>query len=301
MHAPERSILLTAALAAAGAFCGPARADADLSVSINQASALGAPDFPCSGGGSISGSRFVFPARVSLSGSCADPLGSSLSSAYATPGALGVMGKAVSSSGVTLPEVGGGTANFDGLITLFSSNPSAVDTVVRMRIHFGGTLNSEADSASTQVSVGLRLNAVGNGLLINEALNNGPTGVTCAETGMSGTGFCDGLNHVGTLDTTLTTVPVRVPLNVPFSIGFTMTVGAGADLVGSATADFSNTLRFVTDQDVFLVDPDITVNAPDLGIVNNRYTVAAVPEPTTTASLLAGLLALGWLRRRRLH
>jgi hypothetical protein len=296
MHIPLRSFLAAATAAAACVVCGRVQAAADMTVAINQNSALG---LPCQGGGSLSGSRFVFPALVSLSGSCADAFGSSLSSAYATPGGLGVMGKAVSASGVTLGEVGGGTANFDAPIILTSSNPNAVDTIVRMRIHFGGTLGSVSDTAATQVGVSLRLNGVLNGLLINESLNNGPTGLTCAETGMSGTGFCDGLTRTGTLDTTLTTVPVRVPLNVPFAIGFTMTVSAGASLVGSSTADFSNTLRFVSDEDVFLVDPDISVNAPDLGLANNRYIPLAVPEPATLSTMLVGLLALALRRRRR--
>ena len=299
MQTLKSSFLSAAAITVAATLCGPARADSRLSVSINQATALGAPGFPCTGGGSTTGSGFVFPSLVSLQGSCVDPLGSSTSSAYATPGGLGVLGKASSSSGMTLPEVGGGRADFDGSIFLTSSNPNAIDTIVRMRIHFGGTLGSIGDSASTQVGVGLRLNGVLNGLLINEAVGNGPTGLTCAETGMSGTGFCDGLTRPGTLDTTLITMPVRVPLNVPFQIGFTMIVGAGASLVGSASADFSNTLRFVSGEDVFLVDPGIAVNAPELGILNNRYTALAVPEPATAASMAAGLLILALLRRGR--
>ena len=298
MKSPLRYLADSAATAAL-AFAANACVAADLFVQINQASALGAPDFPCVGGGSLTGSRFVFPATISLSGSCADSFGSSLSSAYATPGGLGVLAKAVSNSGVTLPEVGGGTANFDGTVTIASSDPLATTTVLRMRIHFGGTIGSIGDSAATQVNLSLRLNGVLNGLLINESLGNGPTGLTCAETGMSGTGLCNGLTRPGTLDTTLTTVPVRVPLNVPFPIGFTMTVSAGVGLIGSAEADFSNTLRFVSGEDVFLVDPGISVNAPDLGIENNRYTPLPVPEPASAATLLAGLMALVLLRRAR--
>ena len=78
---------------------------------------------------------------------------------------------------------------------------------------------------------------------------------------------------------------------------FTSNVGS------SATADFSNTLEFPSEIDVFNLPQGYTVNAGTY-LVDNRFidptSTPAIPEPETWALLFAGLGCIGArLRRRR--
>lgn len=272
---------------------GRSEAQVLLSASLNQASALGAPDFPCNGGGSATAAGGV----LAISGSCGDSLGSSFSSVFAAPGSVGIYGSAVSfPSSISLPEVAGGTASYQGFVKFTALDPLATTAIVKLNLNFTGMVNSAGDFSSAQVRVNAALDGVLNGLVIDESGGNAPT---CAETGMSGTGFCSGVSGSGKVSGLLTMVPIAVPLNTFIPVSFSLTASAGSALGGSAVADFSHTLSFANGSDVFTVDQGILVNSADSFIVDNHYIAANVPEPNAYGMLLAGLGMIGFFAMRR--
>lgn len=87
-----------------------------------------------------------------------------------------------------------------------------------------------------------------------------------------------------------------------------------ASLIGCSqscggTIDETHTINFIEDELAFLGLPDgYTIFAPDLNIFNNRWISPAaatspgpspVPEPTTLALFLAGVMGVGFLARRK--
>jgi hypothetical protein len=104
--------------------------------------------------------------------------------------------------------------------------------------------------------------------------------------------------------------PVTLPVGMPFQMNLTMFVSATTqinlcncdsnDLPGhfryaESATDFSHSMSFPLNADVFGLPTGYTVNSPSAGIVNNRF---VIPEPTSLGLLVAGTLAL-FCRRRQ--
>jgi hypothetical protein len=103
----------------------------------------------------------------------------------------------------------------------------------------------------------------------------------------------------------LATDPFQVQVGVPFVVEviLRLSVGASTNIThGNAFADasFSNTLSFPTDRPVFTVPDGYTVNSVSAGIVNNRFGLFQIPEPSTLALLLMGSILLRGVRRTSL-
>ncbi len=114
-------------------------------------------------------------------------------------------------------------------------------------------------------------------------------------------GLLSGFTDDGTkqlISTGLINVPVNVP--VQMSLLFKTIQPYSTD---TGTISFGNTLSLSTIGDVFTIvgAGGITVNSVDAGIVNNRFSVAAVPVPAALplfGSALAMLGFFGWRRKR---
>jgi len=107
-----------------------------------------------------------------------------------------------------------------------------------------------------------------------------------------------------TLYTTATvTLPVGRPLPVQLQLVATSSLGSGvsdAAAFGAAGSYFEHTVSLAQDGPVFNLPEGYTVTSDDFGIVDNRFVLSPVPEPSTYAMLAGGLLAIaGWRRRRR--
>jgi hypothetical protein len=102
----------------------------------------------------------------------------------------------------------------------------------------------------------------------------------------------------------LATSPFEVQVGTPFTVILAMGVSAGASTNithgnAMATASFSNTLSFPTNRPVFTVPDGYTVNSVSAGIVNNRFGLFQIPEPSTLALLFVGSILLAGARRNR--
>jgi hypothetical protein len=103
----------------------------------------------------------------------------------------------------------------------------------------------------------------------------------------------------------IATSPFEVQVGVPFTVMLSMGVSAGASTNithgnAFANASFSNTFGFPTGRPVFTVPDGYTVNSVSAGIVNNRFGLFQIPEPSTLALLLMGSILLRGVRRTSL-
>lgn len=100
---------------------------------------------------------------------------------------------------------------------------------------------------------------------------------------------------------------IRRAMTVNFSLSGSAGVVGGTDSFASATLNAINTLSFSSSGPAFFLPAGLTVNAPELNIINNRWvdprgvtpSVSPVPLPAGLALLLTGLGAFGWLRRKQ--
>jgi hypothetical protein len=99
----------------------------------------------------------------------------------------------------------------------------------------------------------------------------------------------------------LVTSPFEVLVGAPFTVEVAFGASAGASTNishGNAIAQaFSTSLGFPMDRPVFTVPDGYTVNSASAGIVNNRFGVFQVPEPSTLALLLIGSILPAGARR----
>lgn len=94
-----------------------------------------------------------------------------------------------------------------------------------------------------------------------------------------------------------------VPLNTPLRVDASLSVLINGTLSGGGwTADFFNSLTFNPDAFFDILTPGVTANSVGVNwLVDNQLGggVVTVPEPSTFGLFGAGLLALGFMRRKR--
>ena len=99
----------------------------------------------------------------------------------------------------------------------------------------------------------------------------------------SGVGGSSQSTFVGIGPNLVQTSTVMVPVGSPVLMQLTLEANAVAQFEGSATSDFSSTLRFPTGIDVFELPAGYTANAPESLLFDNRYFPDGLPAVAADA------------------
>lgn len=252
---------------------------------------------PCTG--SLSAGPSSSP--VAADRTCGPGAGQLSVDAVANGGSLGVRSSAISTSVFSVG--GGGAARFTESL-IFSGATGVIPISLNLALS-GDAAVGVAGGGLVQYSV--RIDGAINGSVFFEEL-----GVNVTASGHTVSHFGN-LNVIGVpneSDATFNTVastPVvfvdpSVPVSLELSFGVSTNVGNGSP-GSSVTANFLTTLGFPEGIPVFNVPDGVTVDAPALNLIDNRFIVptnGAVPEPTTVALLgLGSALLLVAVRGRR--
>jgi hypothetical protein len=155
--------------------------------------------------------------------------------------------------------------------------------------HAGASITFSVEVNGAQVALFQRSEADGAVLSCVSTFAGGAGGPLCDAVGFPGGGFL------------VTTGNFIVPLDTPFSVELALDIEAGAADVGTtAGADFGHSFDFVTGMDLFVLPDDVTVDAPDTFVADNRFApprAGAAPTPATLGLLLSGLGGLAFARR----
>jgi hypothetical protein len=216
--------------------------------------------------------------------------------ANASPGTVGASSSAVSSGGVfgqgALSE---SNAAYRETAVVFSANRAIFPgdiAPVAMRLGINGFINATS-GADAQVTFTVQTDISGGfSRFFIEADGGAPQ--NCSSFQITSFPDCS-----ATLNGVLVTNLLEVPLNREILVQLSVHTIAGATPGGegssnSAHADFADTFGF--DAVPFVLPEGVTANAPDSFIFDDRFLPAsapsALPEPSTTFDLGAGLLLL---------
>jgi hypothetical protein len=251
-------------------------------------------------GGTIAGCRGSNPGTSSTAIAaelvCGDSSGTGASQAFASVGHVGASGNSVAFQGL-IPVSFGGRASYTDTVTF--SGPGTAPVPVSINLSFGGILNTALQGTAGVVAFAA-IDGARAGLL-TAVSTNGIAGLTCS-TSFAGL-ICGGIvlggeSAAGHLRSQTVFVPVGVPVAIFLQIESLTSVNAQG---ASARSEFSNSLDFELDGNLFNLPDGYTANSPTSFIVDNRFTplVTAVPEPESVALLAFGLAAIGLVRRRQ--
>jgi hypothetical protein len=116
-------------------------------------------------------------------------------------------------------------------------------------------------------------------------------------------GLLQGITSVGHISTGVALTNIPIPTNIPLTFTLQLHVGAAGISVetfpslvtavgGTGLAAFLDTFTLPINGDVFVLPEGVTANDSSGAIINNRFAVAAVPEPSTLVLLVLGLAVL---------
>ncbi len=208
-------------------------------------------------------------------------------------GSIGIAARAFN-NGQFAPQRQEVFASFTFDVVFGSAGNSPIDVV--MNLDLSGSIDPGPLFSTLQVRAGLPSNFSSG----SYSENNDPT---------SGSPFRDGMLSGFTANgatQSISTGILNVPVNVPVTMFMRLNTIQGYQLDDPRIL-FGDTMSLTTTGDVFtILGPNadgITVNSADAGIVDNRFGQTDlgidVPEPGTLTLLSAGLVSLGWARRRR--
>ena len=151
-----------------------------------------------------------------------------------------------------------GTAIYSDLFVFHSSDPTLTSASVKLNLNAIGTMAVGGPFASASVDLQANISTSLAGEIKSNINTTGPA--TCSSTFGGGAG-CTGVIFSGG---SLTTQSVVVGLNTPVLVQLRLDAVVTASAPGSSSSSkFSNSLDFPLGLALFLLDPGITVDAPD--------------------------------------
>ena len=227
---------------------------------------------------------------------CSDFRGATAGLAAAKPGQLGTSASATHSGNSSTFSMFAAANMIDTVIFSGPVGSSVTQIPVVLNLAFMGILDNAGTAMSSiilQVSLGSPIEQA------NIILSN--TDLFCYGNNLALPVAFGGFNcSTASLNAgQILSLPVQqVSVGTPVVFSLQLMSGAHAIGNGSALSDFSNSLEFPTGIDVFTLPQGFTANAGSY-LVNNRFTLAAIPEPETYVLMVAGLALLAYMQRRR--
>ncbi|HXS97435.1 MAG TPA: hypothetical protein VN736_22710 [Candidatus Limnocylindrales bacterium] len=264
----------------------PGYANEIFSITVNPNSSLGGS---CTGPGVNTSSSSPLGASIT----CADAGSAGFGAASSNPGIVGAGASSHNSTGTSLPATGRASAQFEDTGLIFSTgdpNIKQVTVSVNGNLHGSLAVSSSDSDAGAQMTMILTLNGTALIAYSTSLADISSNPLECH--GSIGTAPPCGT----TLNAAITSLELTVPVNTP--LDFVMSISALANSPfsgGSASAEFRDTFEFPLSGPVFNLPQGVTVNAPELFIVNNQFT-PPIPEPATWFG--AGVAAVAMLLRR---